>query len=144
MITNTCYGRLQKTLEIQRFLLLLKENNVPRLPELVSVAMHAGRSIGYITDKLTDAINDIYCANSSEDDKDIAFFIQQLGGPALLDMVARAIRLPSNSTIYRMLKGTSTINSSFLATPEEIVQNIKFNDDAPKYSYICLKLTRLM
>ena len=60
--------------------------------------------------KLADAIDGIYSANPTQDDKDIAFLIQQFGGPGLLDMVARAIKLPSNSTVYQLLQGISTVS----------------------------------
>ena len=75
-------AQLNKTLSLhQRFLLLLKCNNVPRLDGLLTVAIKAKRSISYIISKVTDAIDGIYNANPSDDDKDLAFLIMQFWGP---------------------------------------------------------------
>ena len=53
--------RLNKTLSLhQHFLYLLKENKIHRLHELIKVAFKAKRSIGYIVNKLVDAIDEIY------------------------------------------------------------------------------------
>ena len=73
------------------FFFLLKENKIHRLHELINVAFKAKRSIGFIVNKLVDAIDGIYLPNPSQDDKDLASLILQFGGPGLLDIVHRAI-----------------------------------------------------
>ena len=71
------------------------------------VALKAKRSIGYIVNKVIDAIiGGIYSPNTTECDKHLTFLILQLSsGPGLLDIVHRAINLPSTSTAYRDAKG---------------------------------------
>ena len=111
------YDWLNKTLELdQRFLLLIKENNVRRLHDVVKVVLNAKRSIGYIVTKVMDAIDGIYTPQYSQDDKDIAFLILQFGGPGLLDIAHRAFSLPSVSTAYNMIKGLLCIKSSAMET----------------------------
>ena len=61
--------------------------------------------------------------------------IQQMGGPALLDIVHCAIGLPSNSTAYRLLRGTTKIRSTLSAGPDDVLSNVKFDPIAqPPFS----------
>ena len=127
--------RLNKTLSLhQHFSFLLKEYKIHRLHELINVAFKAKRSIGYIVNKLVDAIDGIYRPNPSQDDKDLAFLILQFGGPGLLDIVHRAIGFPSTSTAYKMIKGTTQMSSAIDVKTEDIINNIKINDDLPTYN----------
>ena len=74
---------LQRNLELhKRFMLLISNNNVPRLKELVSVALRNKRKVSYIIDNVVKAIKGLYNACSSDDDKDIALLIYQFGGPS--------------------------------------------------------------
>ena len=122
------YNRVNKSLELhQRFLLLIKENNIRRL-HVVKVALNAKRSISYIINKVVDAIDGIYTPQYSQDDKDIAFLILQFGGPGLLDMCHRAIKVPSVSTAYNMIKGSACVKSSVTETLEGLTSNIKIEE----------------
>ena len=114
----------------------MKENKIHRLHELINVAFKAKRSIGYIVNKLVDAIDGIYRPNPSQDDKDLAFLILQFGGPGLLDIVHRAIGFPSTSTAYKMIKGTTQMSSAIDVKTEDIINNIKINDDLPTYGHM--------
>ena len=97
--------RLGITLDMhQRFLINIANHNIPRLTELVSVALRNNRSISYIVGKAVDAINGVYLARPSQNDKDLAYLILQFGGPSLLDICHRANALPSVSTAYKMAK----------------------------------------
>ena len=130
-------ARLDKTLELhQRFLHSLQEHKIHRLHDLVDVALRQKRSIGYILQKVTDAIDGIYNPHYKEDDKELAFIILQFGGPALLDIVHRAIKLPSTSTAYKMIKGSRTINTSVNADVSELTDNFKIDSEAPKYGHM--------
>ena len=53
----------------------------------MSVALKHNRSIKYIVDKVILAISKVYRARPSQEDKDLAFVVLKLGGPALLDIV---------------------------------------------------------
>ena len=69
------YHRLDQTLELhQRFLLLIKENNIRRLHDVVKVALNSKTRGGmrYIINRIQDALDGIYTPQYSQDDKDIA------------------------------------------------------------------------
>ena len=69
--SNEKANKLGKTLSLyKRFVLEILQNNIPRLQNLVNVALRNRRSINYILEKCTLAINGIYKARASEDDKD--------------------------------------------------------------------------
>ena len=98
-------NRLGRTLDMhQRFMLSISQHNVPRLQQLVAVALRNKRSIQYIVSKVVNAIDGIYLARPSQDDKELAYLILQFGGPALVDICHHANALPSSSTAYRMAK----------------------------------------
>ena len=71
----------------QRFLVSISENNVPRLQQLIAVALRNKRSITYLTTKVMDAIDGCYSSHPSECDKDLAFLVLKLGGPNLFDIM---------------------------------------------------------
>ena len=118
--------RVNKSLELhQRFVSIIKENNIPKLHELVKVASNRNRGIEYVIRRMVDAIGGTYNARSSEDDVDLAFLILQYGGPGLLDIVHRALKFPSTSTAYRLLqKSKEMIQSSVNTNIHQFVHNI--------------------
>ena len=127
-------NRLNKTLLLhQRLLVLLKEGKVHRLKQLLSVAMRNSRNISAIVGKVVDAVAGVYTPHPDQDDKDLAFVIWQIGGPALLDICHKAIDFPCTSTAYNMIKGKKFINSSFDTDAEAALENLKIATDAPKY-----------
>ena len=95
-------------------MVLISENNVLRVKELVSVALMHHRSINYIVEKVSMAVNKVYRARRSDEDKDLAFIVLKLGGPALLDMLCKANKLPSSSLAYRMGSGMKDVNCDVL------------------------------
>ena len=135
---NKKLAYLNKTLALHlRFMLLIKNNSVPKLHEIVKVAFSRQRGLAYIIDKIADAIDGIYVCRSSEDDKDLAFLIHQYGGPGLLDICHRALRLPSTSTAYRLLQASKKpIISSIDTLRNEFVNNIEVSVESPKYGYM--------
>lgn len=126
---------LNKSLMLhQRFMILIRENSIPKLHELVKVAMNRKRGLEYTITKMVDAIDGVYNPHSSEDDKDLAFLILQYGGPGLLD---RALNFPSSSTSYRLLKASRCmIKSSVNTEIEDFVFNINIEQSSPKYGYM--------
>ena len=95
----------------QRFLVLMSDHNIPRLQQLVRVALNNDASIGTIVSKVMDAIDGIYKANPTQDDKDLAFITLKFGGPSLLNILYRAGLLPSVSTAYRISRDCPPILS---------------------------------
>ena len=60
----------------------LKENDVPRLKQLISVCVRQKRGISYIVEKVNKAIAGIYNPKGyAEFDKDLAAFVLIAGGP---------------------------------------------------------------
>ena len=106
-------AKMAKTLELhKRLMILIKDNNIPQLHHILTIAMKNHRSVNYIIGKIGDAIDGLYRCNYSETDKDIAFLVLQYGGPALLHILHRSLHFPSHSTIYRMLKSKQEINTA--------------------------------
>ena len=98
-------GKLNNVIALhKKFMVLLSQNNVLRVKELAHVALQHKCSISYIVAKVLDAIDGIYRARPSDEDKDIAFIVLKLGGPSLLDILCKTNKLPSCSTAYRIAK----------------------------------------
>ena len=117
--------RLNKSLELhQRFMMVIKDNSIPKLHEIVKVAISSKRSLQYIISKLIAAVDGVYNPKNSEDDKDLAFIILQYGGPGLLDVVHRALNFPSTSTAYRMIKNCRSLKSSINTPLTDFIENI--------------------
>ena len=130
-------NRLGSTLDMhQRFLLCISQNNIPRLQQLVSVAVRNKRSIQYIVDKVLNAIDGLYLARPSHDDKELAYLILQFGGPALVDICHRANFLPSSSTAYRMAKELKKLDSNISYSAQMCMEkNTSLNKDNSTYGY---------
>ena len=88
----------------QRLVSLMATNNVPRIKELLSVALRNRRSLNYIVDKVKDAIDGVYSPRPSKEDKDLAVLVLKIRGPRLLDICFKANMLPSTTTAYRIAK----------------------------------------
>ena len=104
-------------------MVLISENNVLRVKELVSVALRHHRSINYIVEKVSLAVNKVYRARPSEEDKDLAFLFLKLGGPTLLDILCKANKLPSSSLAYRMGSGMKQVYSPVTMSAAECMKN---------------------
>ena len=130
--------KLVKSLELhQRFLMLIKDNSVPKLHELVKVALKSKHSINDIINQVVNAVDGTYNARSSNDDKDIAFLIMQFGGPGLLDICHRALNLPSVSTACRILKSSKAIISSINTPLKGFSNNIDVDfSKLPRYGFM--------
>ena len=117
-------SKLCATLSIHdRFLVSIAEHNIPRLQQLVTVALKNNRSITYIVTKITEVIDGIYMANPSQEDKDLAFLVLKFGGPSLLEILFKAGALPSVSLAYKMSKNCPPIMSSVKVSVGECFSN---------------------
>ena len=86
--SNFKNSKLYGTITIhERLMLLISENKIPRLQQLVKVALNNNRNIGYIVSKVLQVIEGLYRPTSSQDDKDLAFLILKFGGPSLLNIL---------------------------------------------------------
>ena len=104
-------------------MVLISQNNVLLIKKLVSVALKHVRSINYIVEKVIDAIDGVYRARPSEEDKDLAFLLITLGGPSLLDILYKANKLPSCSTAYRLAKDFKSLACPVSLTEAECLEN---------------------
>lgn len=96
-------NRIAKSLEAhKRLVLCLSENDVPRLRQLLKVALQNGRSIHYVIDKIHEAIMGLYRARGyTEKDVDLGCLILRIGGPRLLHALRQVYGLPSVSFLYQ-------------------------------------------
>lgn len=94
---------LLKTLDIYKKLVLsLGQNDVPRLRQLIATALKNGRSVNYIVDKVSQAVDGVYHAKGfTDNDIDLAFLVMRIGSPRLLHTMHIAFGLPSASTLYK-------------------------------------------
>ena len=113
----------------ERFLVSISENNLPRLQQLVNVALKNHSSISHIVTKVTSVIDGIYMPNPSQNDKDLAFLVLKFGGPSLLSILHCAGVLPSVSLAYKMSKQFKPLISSVKKSVSECFDaNILISD----------------
>ena len=135
--------KLNRTLSLyKRFVVQISANNIPRLKNLVQVALRNNRSISSILDKCTEAVADVYRARPSQDDRDLAFLVLKFGGPSLLSILHQANVLPSVSLAYRISQNShqlsSSVTLSFRQCCEENLGPLKKmqqQDEALMFSY---------
>ena len=100
-------NRIAKSLEAhKRLVFCLSENDVPRLRQLLKVALRNGRNIHYVIDKVHEAIMGLYRARGytrgyTEKDIDLGCLILRIGGPRLLHALRQVYGLPSVSFLYQ-------------------------------------------
>ena len=100
------------------------------------MCMKHGRSIGYIVQKISDAIQGKYNPHYTTDDKDLSILVLKLGGPALLEILHRAKAFPGTSTAYGFLRSKkqkitcppdASVMTAFsnIELPDSTVQGLK-------------------
>ena len=75
------------------------------------MALKNHRGLCYIVEKVKDAIDGVYRARPSNEDKDLAVLVLKIGGPSLLDICFKANVLPSVLTAYRLAKSMKRFRS---------------------------------
>ena len=101
----------------ERIFHCIQKNDIKNL-NIITTCLNNNRSMGYVLQKLNEAINKKYNPQHSEDDKDLSVIILKFGGPALLEILHRAKQFPSVSTAFRLLnkkKISIESHTSFLA-----------------------------
>ncbi|KAG0701125.1 hypothetical protein DFH29DRAFT_1000528 [Suillus ampliporus] len=85
--------------DYHRLLMAISENNIPRLQQIINVALCDGASIREIINKLEDTLEGVYRLRGySVDDLDIATLVYRLGGRQLLYTLNKT-GLPSLRTL---------------------------------------------
>ena len=78
--------------------------------------------MGYVLQKLNDAIEKKYSPQHSNDDKELSvIIIIKFGGPALLEIIHRAKGFPSVSTAYRLLNAEKVLIDSHTSMPADTI-----------------------
>ncbi|KAG1764501.1 hypothetical protein EV702DRAFT_1182589 [Suillus placidus] len=78
----------------------ISEHNIPRLQQIVSVALGNGASVREIINKLEDTLEGAYCPRGyGADDLDIATLVYRLGGRQLLFALNQKLSIPSLRTL---------------------------------------------
>ena len=73
-----------------RLLKALSQNHIPRVHQLISVALKDGKSARGVLSMVEKAISNLYHAKGfDEEDADIAFLVLSIGGPLLLHALSR-------------------------------------------------------
>ena len=102
----------------EQILLAIKNNNIPRLQQIVKVCLDNNRSIGYSLQRMNDAVDKCY-SHCSQDDKELAMVILKFGGPALMEILHRAKGFPLVSTAYRFVNSKKINIESHTGIPPE-------------------------
>eukprot|EP00798_Chlamydomonas_sp_ICE-L_P005309 gene5309-18554_t len=87
-----CRGR-SRIETFDRLIVALSDKNVPRLRQLVQVALRQGRDPNFIIEQVSKAAQGVYHAKGWKDDPDaidLAFLVLKIGGPLLLTAVHKA------------------------------------------------------
>ncbi|KZT42335.1 hypothetical protein SISSUDRAFT_956745, partial [Sistotremastrum suecicum HHB10207 ss-3] len=109
----------------KRAMMLIAEGNVKRVDTLVRVAYKNGGGIRAIIHRLTDAASDL-CKTKSFSSKDLklAYLIWKMGGPRLVNIVAKALGGPSISTVRRHMGSRPLLASAGFPTQAEMARNL--------------------
>ena len=138
---NRSFMKLGKTLDVhERMMVAIENNSIYDLHKIVKTARQNGKSIHYILGKMIDAVGKTYRPHRNKEEKQLGLVVLQYGGPALLDILSRALNLPSTSMIYRMLKSDKTIKSPLSLPPENILDNFSSDYQDQDITAISLKI----
>ncbi|KAG2117596.1 hypothetical protein DEU56DRAFT_919052 [Suillus clintonianus] len=89
--------------DYHRFLMAISDNDIPRLQQIINVALRDGASIRGIVNKLEDALEGVYRPRGyGADDLDIATLVYRLGGRQLLFALNKTLDLPSLRTLQTL------------------------------------------
>ncbi|KAG2742207.1 hypothetical protein P692DRAFT_201659687, partial [Suillus brevipes Sb2] len=86
----------------------ISENDIPRIHQVINIALRNGASIKEVVNKLEDALEGVYRPRGyGADDFDIATLVFRLGGRQLLFALNQKLNIPS----LRTLRANSTFTS---------------------------------
>jgi hypothetical protein len=86
--------------DYQRLVMAISEKDIPRLQQIVNVALHNGASTWEIVNKLEDVLKGTYCPQGyGANDLDIATMVFWLGSSQLLFALNCSLGLPSIRTL---------------------------------------------
>lgn len=86
--------------DYNRLLMAISERDIPRLQQIINVALRNGASIRQIVNKLEDALEGVYHPRGYDtNDLDIATLVYRLSGRQLLFALSHKLAIPSLRTL---------------------------------------------
>lgn len=111
--------------DFKRFIMAIDSLDVPRLHQLISVALCQGASINAIIECMRLAAYGGYHPwGYGEYDIELAYLVKAIGGPRLLYALNYSLGLPSARSIWRHIKVPELLSSVAAPTSEEVGTNI--------------------
>lgn len=100
-MTKSRHAAAGKIQEYKQIMMMIASNNIPRLQQLIAVALSHGSSAEAIAAQIGRAIDGIYSplGGFAQRDLDIAFLCQAIGGRRLLYTLNKSHGIPSDSTV---------------------------------------------
>ncbi|KAG2742799.1 hypothetical protein P692DRAFT_20879328 [Suillus brevipes Sb2] len=112
--------------DYNRLLMAISENDIPRLQQIIKIALDNGASIREVVNKLEDAMEGAYrprgCGSS---DIDIATLVFRLGGHQLLFALNHKLGIPSIRTLRARSTFTSIAPTLGLIRDKQLDENIQ-------------------
>ena len=116
-----------KTNDFKRFMILISQNQIPRLHQIIRISINNGFGINGIIEKIKNAIENVYHPRGySKTEYDLAAITLRIGGPRLLYAFNQLNYLPSSSSMYKQLKSSINLDiSNYTDLDAKIKHNIK-------------------
>ncbi|KIK32417.1 hypothetical protein CY34DRAFT_55944, partial [Suillus luteus UH-Slu-Lm8-n1] len=112
--------------DYQRLVMAISEKDIPRLQQIVNVALRNGASIREIVNKLEDALEGAYRPRGyGASDLDIATLVLRLGGSQLLFALNHSLGLPSIRTLRTRSTFTKLTPTIGPIRNEQLDENIR-------------------
>ncbi|KIK44260.1 hypothetical protein CY34DRAFT_23175 [Suillus luteus UH-Slu-Lm8-n1] len=112
--------------DYNRLLMAISENDVPRLQQVIKIALDNGASVREVVNKLEDAIEGVYRPRGyGSSDIDIATLVYRLGGRQLLYALNHQIGIPSIRTLRARATFTTIMPTIGPIRPEQFDENIR-------------------
>lgn len=117
---------LEKLSDYKRFVMAIATMDVPRLKQLIRVALARNVSISRLIRLLQDAVEGTYSARGyMDDDIDLGVLVYRLGGPKLVYAMGHGAGLPSLTAIKKRSKCVSLRPSTGAIRAEDIDYNLR-------------------
>jgi hypothetical protein len=112
--------------DYNRLLMAISEKDIPRIHQIIDVALRHGSSVREVVNKLEDALEGAYTPRGyGADDLDIATLVFRLGGRQLLFALNQSLGLPSLRTLRSKSTFTSIVPTIGPIRNEQFDQNIQ-------------------
>ena len=133
-----------RTNDIERFVNLLRQNNIPRVHQLIKTCLNSGGSMRALTNKVITAINGAYKPKGyTSADMDLAILTLRIGGPRLLHAFSVSNYLPESSVVYKALRQSIKINTSLDCPLKSVIDDNVFQFFDDRSGFFSLKMDEI-